>query len=109
MPEPINIPATPTGLVVNPLTPFSVRLDWDDNLSPYADVYYVFRSDDGGDFVRVAIVATNFYVDTGLSPGIEYCYKLQACNKCGLSDETTSSICGTTDCFTPAVPVRSDR
>ena len=84
---PDAVPATPTGLTANALSPNELRISWRD--LPNEAMYKIRRSLDGVDWytladIREAANATTF-VDAGLTPGQRYWYKIKAINALGAS------------------------
>ncbi len=79
-------PPTPAGLTVDPKDEESVLLTWNSN---DADYYYIYRKDcdynnkyyKSYGAVFIDSVTTNYYLDSGLEAGKDYCYALQAYNR----------------------------
>ncbi len=90
-----KFPLAPTGLVAT-TGPGGVSLDWNDNAEVDLQGYNLFRSQAGGPFVplNAVIVAASQYQDTGLTDGVEYCYRVAAVSSAG-QGPVSATICAT--------------
>lgn len=98
----LSIPQPPATVNAAALTPTKIRVSW--AASAQADGYFVYRLV-GSVWQKVStnLVTGLFYDDQPLQPNTNYCYKVVACNKCGMSD-LSSQVCATTPCETPLAP-----
>ena len=74
----------------------AVALDWDDTAD--ASGYYVFRRNPDGvgyPALPTATVGASAFTDGGRSPGVPYCYKVQAHNGSG-AGPLSGEVCATT-------------
>ncbi|MDW7678451.1 MAG: fibronectin type III domain-containing protein, partial [Bacillota bacterium] len=83
-----NAPEAPTNLKATALSSTEVRLTWTDQAAD-EDGFYVER--DGARIVTLASDASSF-TDTGLIPGTEYEYRVQAFNSSGASVYSNTSV-----------------
>lgn len=94
------------ALVVTGAWAAELNLYWTDN-SNNETGFYVERSVNGTDFLRVSTVGANVeeYIDTGLLPEIQYWYRIQAFNSAGNSGYSNIAT-ATTDplVLPPAAP-----
>jgi len=97
-------PYTPAGLAVSAVAGSDTQLNiiWTLGSNSLVDSYLIYRSTSGGAYSLVAEVnwPTNSYLDTGLSAGIQYCYKLKA-KKCNVLGAFSSISCTFTNCTLP--------
>jgi fibronectin type 3 domain-containing protein len=87
------LPAAPTGLTVKIVSGTQLRLAWQDN-STNEGSFDVWRKTGAGAYVKIAIVAPNtiLYLDSGLTAGTSYTYKVRAYGRAGgsaFSNEAT--------------------
>jgi hypothetical protein len=88
----LAVPATPDAPVVDDVTETTVALSWDAVFS--ADSYKVFRSTGEGEFgtyTEIDEVTDPEFIDTGLTPGVLYWYRIQACNAAGCSAQSSAT------------------
>src|SRR5262249_34379400 len=84
-------PAAPSNLTIGPATKTQLSLTWPGNSTTGDNTretgFEIERSDSGGPFRRIAAVVANVisFVDTGLSPGTPYVYRVHATNAGGAS------------------------
>jgi hypothetical protein len=93
-----NVPLAPSGPSVSPITPTSLTLNWTDNATNEVG-YVIYRSTDNVTFNFLTQIAANStsFLDSGLNPGTQYFYRVNAVTEGALS--TTLSLSATT---TPA-------
>ncbi len=70
-------PPTPANLLVKPLNEYSARLTWIGNNS---DHYNLYRKDEDGSIISFTGITNNSFIDTTLSAGRTYQYRLTAVN-----------------------------
>ncbi|MEO0292779.1 MAG: T9SS type A sorting domain-containing protein [candidate division WOR-3 bacterium] len=82
----IPLPSAPTNLEINSVSVASVELSWQDN-SNNETAFYVERSYDGANFTKIGETSSNetSYVDSSISPGSDYFYRVRAHNSAGNS------------------------
>jgi fibronectin type 3 domain-containing protein len=88
-----SLPPTPNGQQLAGVTTSSISFSWTNNASN-ADSYQIIRSVNGGTYSFLVMLPpqnsgvpnTMTYTDTGLSPGTNYSYHIEAYNKAGYSD-----------------------
>ncbi len=98
---PANLPDAPSDLTVDMTAQTVITLTWTDN-SDNEDGFKIERSLDGSSgWVLVGTVMTDVttYVDTGLTPGTSYYYRVFAYNADGASAHSSNVIEGTTAAF----------
>ena len=102
-----SLPAGPSDLTASVVSKGAIQLAWTD-LPNNEDVFRIERSEDGCySFAQVAAVAANVasFLDSGLSPGTTYWYRVRAYNAFGDSipsntaEVTTSGQASTTQTF----------
>lgn len=75
-------PTTPSGLTVNSdLVCQAMTLNWTDNSSNETK----FEIERGGVKIGETVPNVTSYVDSGLTPGVSYSYRVRACNAIGCS------------------------
>lgn len=86
-----TVPASPSELQATALSSTQIRLSWTDN-SPNESTFIIERRIDGGSFAWAAEVSANTcsYINTGLSPGTAYYFRIKARNSAG--DSAYSAI-----------------
>lgn len=93
----------PTGNVVLTAGATSLNLTWN---RPSTDtvLYEIYRSVSGGSFSKYAEVTNTNYADVGLTPGVNYAYRIRGIDDVGNLGviDTTTSVSGT-----PAGEVRA--
>jgi hypothetical protein len=74
-----NIPANPTGLTTSSVTQTSMNVNWTDNATNETG-YVVSRSTDGTNYAVIGTPAANAntFADSGLFPGTNYFYRINA-------------------------------
>ncbi len=87
---------SPTNLVATPLNDTDIQLLWNDNCS-FEDGYKLERTEDGVTFTQIAELDENIieYVDTGLTLGTDYTYRVKAFtdeNESGYSTSNTTTM-----------------
>ncbi|MBI4582927.1 MAG: lamin tail domain-containing protein [Planctomycetes bacterium] len=84
--ETADLPAAPSGLVVTGVTGASISLSWVDN-STVETSFELERAAGGGDFALLAALPANTQtsIDTGLTIGQTYSYRVRALNSFGAS------------------------
>ena len=85
-PPPVNVPASPRGVTVEPLSSTSIRVSW--NSVPDVGFYKVYNNRGGS--VNATPPATS-YTATDLLPNTGYTYRVAACNDSGCSAFTSRS------------------
>jgi large repetitive protein len=82
--RPLAPPDPPTNLVASVRTSRSVNLTW---TAPVGELngYVVERSTGGGSFSAIGLTSETSYLDTGLTTGNEYLYRVSAANDAGTS------------------------
>jgi len=93
---PGEIPQSPSDLGIKRIRGTSLELIWRDNANN-EEVYYVERSLDGANFVRISTTGPNAisFTDVGLTVNTTYWYRVQAFNVDGVS-EYSETVSGTT-------------
>ncbi len=86
-------PVTPSNLIAVATAPYQINLNW--SAIGSATGYIVRR-----DGLNIATTGTNFFANTGLAIGSNYCYAVAATNVAGSSAFTTN-VCATTPAITP--------
>src|SRR5689334_22340746 len=98
-------PAAPDGFRVTGATSTSVGLTWYDSKGGRGAItYYVFRGALGlpvTSLFNVGSTTLTSYTDTGLTPGTNYQYVLQARDSTGESSAYTTPVVATTACAPP--------
>lgn len=104
--EPVEIPATPTGLNVSNDVPRQLILNWQP--VAVATGYKVYAaSTEGGVYNEIAAPTGTAYTQTGLKPGFTYFYKVVATNSAGnsaASNAVSGTVSGTQPVTLPAAP-----
>ncbi|HEX4086950.1 MAG TPA: fibronectin type III domain-containing protein [Chthoniobacteraceae bacterium] len=92
---PTVVPAAPSNLIADALTPNTIWLSWDSN-SDNSYGYYIEQSTDGVNYTQVGASgsASTFYPATGLTSGSTYFFRVSAYNNIGAS--TYSGTAGAT-------------
>jgi len=102
-------PAAPTNLVATAVSETEIDLEWDDNSDN--ELGFKIEVDEGntGTFVYLDTVGANVtsYPDSGLTTGVEYCYRVYAYNGDGDSGYSNVS-CDTPVGQPPAAPSNLD-
>jgi len=89
-----KIPTGPSNLIIKNVSQTEVEFNWLDN-SDNEDGYVVQRSLDATNWTTIATLATpnvESYINTGLSAGTKYYYKVYAYNTGGNSESITESV-----------------
>jgi fibronectin type 3 domain-containing protein len=97
-------PAPPTGLTIEVITTGnSLQLSWNANTESDLVNYSIYRSVDGINFFLVTNVSggTESYIDTGLTDGIEYFYKILAADEVPNPSEFSEVVSETPQDTTP--------
>ena len=86
-------PATPSNGHATLITATTVDLAWTNNATN-ADVYKIFREVVGGTFTQIASLppTATSYDDSGLTPGTNYDYHIEAWNISGNADRTGADL-----------------
>ncbi|MDB5292692.1 MAG: coagulation factor 5/8 type domain protein, partial [Phycisphaerales bacterium] len=94
-------PAAPTNLVVTPASGTELDLVWADNATTETG-YKLERSVNGGPFIQLPQLPANTtsYMDTGLTQGTPYAYRVRATNTAG-----DSAYSNTVNTATPVPPL----
>lgn len=96
-------PSAPSGLLAQSAGPFSVTLDWNDNIEADLSHYEIKRSSNGV-FVLIASVEQSSYQDI-VDEDALYEYKVYAVDKSGnISDPITTSVITPLDTAIPPNP-----
>ena len=76
--------------------PAQLTLTWQDNSNDEDNFAIERKTGTSGTYTEVALVAasSNSYVDTTVTKGINYCYRVRAVNSAGAS-AYTNEVCGT--------------
>lgn len=87
--------AAPTGASTTALSKYRMQLQWTDNANNETG-FIIERKSGAGAFAKLDEVRANVtsYVDQGLVPGTQYCYRIRACSGPTLS--SAIEVCGTT-------------
>ncbi|HMJ69566.1 MAG TPA: FG-GAP-like repeat-containing protein [Cyclobacteriaceae bacterium] len=109
----IVLPVAPTNGAVLGRTATAVSLRWDDNANN-EDYYRIERSTNGVNYTQAGDIASSricslplsrgFFIDTGLSPGTAYQYKVTAVNGAGNSVSTATASTTTLAATTQSIP-----
>lgn len=101
---PATVPSAPTDLVASPIDTTSIRLTWTD-VATNEEGYTVERWVGAGPWTPVASLPadTTTYVDSGLTQGTTYNYRLRAFNAAGTS-AYTPTVEATTQAGSPPPP-----
>ncbi|GAB2560545.1 fibronectin type III domain-containing protein [Spirosoma areae] len=100
-------PAAPARLTATPASAVVIALSWAD-LSANETGFEIERgTSETGAFTKVADVAANVttYEDRGLTPAVQYCYRVRAKNTIGAS-AYSNVACATTPDVPPGAPAR---
>lgn len=105
-------PLAPSGLTATPTSPSQADLDW---TAPRGDGgsaltgYSIQRSTDGGRSTTIVTNSTStHYLDTGLSPGTTYSYRVSATNSLGTSPPSNVASATTSPSTTSTLTVDSE-
>jgi len=80
-------PNTPTGVTATANSTSSITVSWRSVTG--ATMYYIYRSATAdGTYTQVGTSATTLYINTGLSPGTRYYYRVAAYNGGGISSQS---------------------
>ena len=96
--------SVPTGLEVGLPTQTSLTISWNDVGAP---AYTLARSTDNVTFAEISTDATSPYVDTPISNGTQYFYKVKSTNV-GSESVYTAAKSGLTKPATPSAPTAGD-
>ncbi len=102
----VGPPLPPQGLTVSGVTDDSISLDW--STMTWAAGYRIYR---GTLPVGDRGATESDFTDTGLSPGMEYCYTVTTLDACDGETEHSEEVCATTagdpmTCMFPVTAVR---
>lgn len=102
------LPQTPTDMEICPDTPTSIELTWVDN-SEKEDYFKVFRKIDSGPWLVLTQRNKNVtsFTDTGLTQGVNYCYRVRAFNTAGASTGFSNTACTNIPTSVPATPTNT--
>jgi fibronectin type 3 domain-containing protein len=86
-----SAPAAPSGLTGTAASGTQVNLSWTNNSGSQTE-FKVERSTDGVNFTQIALTAANVttYMDTVLTPGATYSYRVRATNSIGDSPDSNT-------------------
>jgi predicted phage tail protein len=102
-----GVPAAPSNLAASAISSSQIQLNWQDN-STNESRFEIFRSSDGSSFIFRAQVGSNVtsFVDSGLTAGTTYFYRVRAVNSFGNSgwSNIASATPGGTTSGVPAAP-----
>ncbi len=102
-PGSVGKPTAPSYLRVSVVNDYTVELRWDDNSDN--EVWFDIYEDD--QFIDASPMDSELYVRSGLTPGVEYCYKVQAYNGFGRLG-FTDTVCTRTQTCTPVTAAAND-
>jgi hypothetical protein len=87
--------ASASFTIVSPSAP-KLTLTWQDNSNNENNFVIERKTGTNGTFAQIAMVASNIvaYVDTSVSSGVTYCYRVDATNSAGAS-AYTNQACAT--------------
>jgi hypothetical protein len=93
-------PPTPTNLQVEGVSATEIDISWTDNAGHQADDYAIFRSINGGSSTQVATLpptsrkppSTYEWSESGLTPGNNYTYTVEAVNVSGNNGAVTVTV-----------------
>lgn len=93
----VTAPATPTGLaIVSAGSAGSITLNWNDNGESDFSYYKVWRAPtSGGTFAVIATPSASTYIDTNVTGGEDYFYKVSALDLTGNESSLTSEVSDT--------------
>jgi hypothetical protein len=76
--------------------PAQLTLTWQDNSTNETNFGVERKTGTGGTYAQIALAAANStsYVDTSVTHGVTYCYRVDALNSAGASPYT-NEVCGT--------------
>lgn len=100
-----NVPASPSDLLVSPVSASEMQLNWSDN-STNETAFIIKRTTDRfAGFTTLDTVTVNIttYLDSGLTDNTTYFYYVQAYNGAGLADKNSNIASGKT-ADVPLVP-----
>ncbi len=88
------VPDSPTELTTAVLSSSSIKIQWTDNADNEAQ-FKLFRKTGTNSWTTVTTLKKNTtsYTDTGLSSGVNYCYKIRAFNTAGASVSFSNVAC----------------
>jgi fibronectin type 3 domain-containing protein len=97
----VNPPAAPSALTATATAGTQVNLSWTDNSNNETGFLIERKTGAGGDYGQVATVkaGSTSYIDTALSTGTEYFYRVRATNTAG-----DSAYSNEADVITPSLP-----
>ncbi|MBN2215337.1 MAG: fibronectin type III domain-containing protein [Bacteroidales bacterium] len=98
------LPASPTNLRIEGLTPFTVTFTWRDNSSNETG-FQIQRAEKNNSFISISNIASdaNKYTDS-VQPGIIYYYRIRAFNADGYSSFSDTLVIQTPENIIPPVP-----
>ncbi len=97
--EEVQVPGSPAGLSLQALSSTEIELTWNDN-SENESGFRVYRN---GELIEELNSNTTSYVDTGLTGGKDYTYRVSSFNEAGESG-TTASLSTTTPVEVSSAP-----
>jgi hypothetical protein len=102
----ISPPNAPTDLSAEPVSPIQIQLNWTDNADNETGFRIERKEGAAGTYDEIATVSADVttYSDTGRTPEVEYCYRVQAFNQGGNSDFTPGDVCAATSSNFPGIP-----
>ncbi|MDP8208495.1 MAG: fibronectin type III domain-containing protein [Candidatus Electryonea clarkiae] len=83
-----QVPEAPSALTVNASSDRSVSLSWTDNADDENFMFIERAIHNSGSFIQTAKLGANVvtYIDTSLTPGVTYSYRIRARNLTGFSE-----------------------
>jgi hypothetical protein len=102
---PMILPAAPSALEIDSITPFSVTIVWNDNSSNETG-FQIQRADQSSAFANIANITSGIalYYDTDLQQNSVYYYRVRAYNSDGYSVFTDTLTIQTPENIIPPIP-----
>jgi Purple acid Phosphatase, N-terminal domain len=99
------LPAAPSGLVAQAISPTQINLSWTDNANNELNYIVSRSSTSGGPYTDIATLGANVvsYSDTGCVPNSTYYYVVRASNSAGASAASNQAT-GSTPQVAPTAP-----
>jgi len=104
----VKPPASPTNLILTPVSAKEIKLDWQDNADNETEfrIYRQVKGETTYTLIKTLPPNCSSFLDTNLVPGTTYIYRVVACNKMGFSEYSTQAV-ATTKPQLPLLPPRS--